>query len=284
MEDKSTSAGDLANVVYIFASNHEEGLVAAVLLVATIVTLTGRTLLKPTVFLLGFLPFFSFFASAAFYYFCASTTTATCLNFHSPLQICAALVSFVLGIVAGVLVLQRLFPLATFFLIGVAGVILVLVAHILLLQPRPNLGDVFFYAVAVAAALIMGIMSLYNLGLMIVIGSAIDGAAIAMYALLHFFGVEPSVLGQVPGAEGSLLWTLVYGVGVIFLSCYGTFVQLRMAAADQQPERIIVGPGPDSREDEPLIASYGAADDEYSKHALGAGPLLAYDEETGGQS
>lgn len=283
ISEETKAAGDLANVVYIFVNNHQEGLIALVLLVASIVTFSGRTLLKPAVFLLGFLPAFFFFASVALDYFCSSVADAACPNIASPLPIGAGLLSFLLGIIAGTLVLRLLFSLATFFICGASGVILVLIVHILLLQPQSNAGDVFLYAASVASALFMGIMSLTYLDLMIIVGSAIDGAAIAMYALLHFFGAQPDIRGQVSSGEGSVLLTLVYAVGVIAISSYGIFVQLRTAAADHPPKLRSEYESQSPPEDEALIATYGSVDQEFAKHSLGAPPLLSYDEETGGQ-
>lgn len=284
IEDGTEAAGNLANIALTFAKNHEDGIVALVLLVATIVTLSGRPLVKPTVFMLGFLPFVCFFASAFWNYFCVPLADGKCPNAAAPLHILAGLLSLLFSVFAGILVLQKLFPLATFLLVSASGVILVLVLHILLQQPKPGPGDIFLYAVCVAAALCMGILSLSYLELMLVVGLAVDFAAIAMYALMFLFRAEPSVMGQVPEVEGSALGTLVYAVGVIALSCYGIFVQLRLARAERQPSSAAAGTESQALREEALIASYGAADNEFSKSALGAGPLLAYDEEVGGQS
>lgn len=291
MDTVAGSAGSLASSVASWSSEHEDGLIALALLCATCVTFAGRTLLRPTVFLLGFIPASVFVCNIGLSLFpgaasddaaaatsaaaegAAETAKATPASTAFPGIVIAA--SVVVGIVAGTIMLRLLFMLATFAITAASGAVLVLIVHVLLLQPDTKSGEVVLFTVAVAAALVTGMLSLAYPKRMIIFGTAFDGAAIAIFALAHFLGNEPDILGTVT-SEKSVLWSVGYAIASIVLGLYGTYIQIRVARAEKP---LLPVRNADAEQDaaaEALLGSYGAVENDFPKtglDGLGAPPL-----------
>lgn len=281
MNAVADNAGELASTVTGFVDSHQDGIVAMVLLLAVTVTLTGRLILRPTVFMIGFLPTFFLCASLGYSAFCDKADAESCRpGTAEPAFL--ALVALALGVVAGIVMLRLLFALAIFAMTAASGVVLVAIIHVLLLQPDSGPAEVIMFSAAVAAGLVAGLLSLAYPEVMIIVGTSIDGAAIAIFALAHFLQNEPDVLGAVVKGK-SPIWNVAYAISTVILGTYGMLIQLRVAAADHSPPSRSMDPL-ELDETRPHLSSYGAVNDDYSKNMLGAPPLQSYpDEETGPQ-
>lgn len=280
MDTVTDNAGELASTVTGFVDSHQDGIVALVLLLSVAVTLTGRLMLRPTVFMIGFLPTFFFCASLGYSLFCDPAEAGSCRP-GTAVPAVLVVVALLLGVVAGIVMLRLLFALAIFAMTAASGVVLVAIVHVLLLQPDSGGAEVIMFAAAIAAGLLAGLVSLAYPDVMIIVGTSIDGAAIAIFALAHFLGNEPDVLGTVVKGK-SPMWNFAYAVSTVLLGTYGMLIQLRIAAADQPPpDRTLA---PQELDETSPILSFGAVNDEYSKNMLGAPPLQSYPDEEAGQS
>lgn len=277
------NAGELASTVSSFVDSHQDGIIALVLLLAVAVTLTGRLMLRPTVFMLGFAPTFLFCASLGYSVFCDVEEAKSCAA-GTPVPVALVVASLVLGVIAGIVMLRLLFGLAIFAMTAASGVVLVAIIHVLLLQPDSGGVEVIMFAIAIAAGLLCGLLSLAYPEVMIIVGTSIDGAAVAIFALAHFLGNEPDVLGTVAKGK-SPFWNISYAIDTVILGTYGMLIQLRIAAAERTSSSSSQGSHSDGAvdESEPLLSSYGAVSEDYSKNALGAPPLQSYEDEEAGQ-
>lgn len=279
MDTVADNAGELASTVSSFVDSHQDGIVALALLLAVAVTLTGRLMLRPTVFMIGFLPTFFFCASLGYSAFCDRSKAESCRPGTAAPAV-LALVALAFGAVAGIVMLRLLFALAIFAMTAASGVVLVAVIHVLLLQPDSGGAEVIMFSAAIAAGLVAGLLSLAYPEVMIIVGTSIDGAAIAIFALAHFLRNEPDVLGTVMKGK-SPMWNVSYAICTVFLATYGMLIQLRVAAAERPPPARSMDPLELDEESGPHV-NYGAVNDEYSKNLLGAPPLQSYPDEEAG--
>jgi hypothetical protein len=280
MNTATGAAGDLATTASEFVDTHEDGIVGLAMLFSAVVTMSGRTVLKPTVFMLGFFPTLCYALTVGRSVLCAQASGGACPTV-APIPALVVVASLILGVVAGVIMLRLLFALATFVITGASGAVVVLIVHVLLMRAGSSGDEVILFTVAVAAALLAGVLSLAYPETMIIVGTAFDGAAMAIFALAHFLGHEPDVLGTVTRGR-SVLWNVAYATAAIMFGVYGTVIQMRVAASERPTPP---APRPDHRgEDAQLLPAYGSVENEFSKDALGAPPLLSYPDEEAGQS
>lgn len=229
VDSVSDSANSLLGAVDDYAASHHDGLVALALFAGVIIAFAGRTLLKPTVFLLGFVP---------------ATVTIVALGLalvedESPkhvslLEGIVIAVALIAGVLVGVIMLRLLFRIASFLLCAGFGAVLVLVFHLFLLEPVVGKNAQFIlYATAVFAALIAGLFSVSYPETGIILGTAFDGAALAVFSLARFLGHRPNVLAEtLPGTDISIWWAMGYGAATLLLGVFGALTQRQVAIAD----------------------------------------------------
>lgn len=311
IESVSDSANSLFNAINQYAEGHHDGLVALALFAGVVIAFSGRTLLKPTVFLLGFVP---------------STITIIALGLAivqdenpehvSVLEGITIALALVAGILVGVIMLRLLFRIATFVLCAGFGAVVVLVFHLFLLEPAVGKNAKFIlYATAIFAALIAGLFSVSYPETGIILGTSFDGAALAVFSLARFLGHRPDVLAEAAKSpEDSVWWAVGYGIATLLLGVFGALTQRQVAVADaiiareaerkkqgndheydpmaQNPYMGIPGEGDHllgmaepprtppymrSSVDSPAASGYGALDNEDTQysvvHNLGAAPL-----------
>lgn len=283
MDNVTGAAGDLVSSVGTYVDTHRDGIVALTLICATAVTFSGRTLLRPTVFVTGFLPTFAFFSSIG-YSLLPDSQRISSSNQPRTLPSVVVLIALLLGILAGVIMLKLLFALATFLITAMSGAVLVFLVHTFLLQALTSNGQVVIATFAVVTAMITGVLSLVYPRSMIILGTAFDGAAVSVYTLSHFLGHQPNVLGTQESVEEPL-WSVGYAVATFVLAAYGAYVQLRVAATERTPNAKRSESNSNVDENDPILSTYGSVDGDYSKaNALGAPPLSSYEDEEAGQS
>lgn len=253
VESVSDSANSLLNAIDLYAAGHHDGLVALALFAGVVIAFSGRTLLKPTVFLLGFVP---------------ATVTIIALGLAlvqdenpehvSLLEGIAIVVALAAGILVGVIMLRLLFRIATFVLCAGFGAVLVLVFHLFLLDPAVGKNAQFIlYAAAIFAALIAGLFSVSYPETGIILGTSFDGAALAVFSLARFLGHRPDVLAEsVQAGEDSVWWAIGYGIATLLLGVFGALTQRQVAVADaiiaQNAER---KKQPDDDQYDPMVQS-----------------------------
>lgn len=277
------AATSLVDSVGEYVDTHQDGIIALCLTCATAVTFSGRTLLRPTVFLSGFLPTFGFFSSIG-YSLLPEPQRILDDNRIRVFPSLIVIVALLLGVLAGMIMLKVLFALATFLITAMSGAVLVFLVHVLLLQTLTSSGQVILATFAVVAAMITGVVSLVYPRTMIIIGTAFDGGACTVYSLSHFLGHQPRVFGSQTSVEAPL-WALGYSLATFVLAAYGIYVQLLVAATETARNTKKVDVQSNLDETEPLLPTYGSVDGDYGKsNALGAPPLSSYDDEEAGHS
>lgn len=253
-----TSVTDNANMLWstitAYAASHHDGIVALLLFTGVIISFSGRTLLRPTVFLLGFVP---------------SAITVSALGLalvqdESPsnmslLECIVLLVGFAVAILVGIVMLRLLFRIATFLLCAGFGAVLVLVSHLFLFEPATDQNAlILLYAIMLLAALVAGLFSVSYPDTGIILGTAFDGSAMSVFCLARFLGHRPPVLSTVPvGTQVSTWWSIGYGSAVLILGIFGAMTQRQVAKADA----IIAKAAETGAEDE--NASYAISDHEH---------------------
>lgn len=327
MDAMTDAAGQVATSVSSWIKSHDDGIVALMLLLSTMVVFSGRTMLRPTVFLMGFLPTSIFFGAVGMSLLpnrSSSPPVASGTATTAPVVVTGApsignatntgggaaagviassqgggrvlpglilLVAVVTGILAGIVVLRLMFSLANFVITASSGVVLVLIVHLLLLSPTTKSGEIVLFCVCTLAGLLAGMLSLAYPRTMLIIGTAFDGAAVAIFCLAHFLGNQPDVLATIATVK-SPLWAIGYCIATIMLGTYGAIVQMRvysMLEFRQSSSGALFGdaenPGGSIDETEKLLVNYGSVEDDFSKAAgLSAGPLLSYgDDDIGSQ-
>lgn len=229
VDSVSDSANSLLSAVNDYAASHHDGLIALALFAGVIIAFAGRTLLKPTVFLLGFVP---------------ATVTIVALGLalvedESPehgslLEGIVIAVALLAGVLVGVIMLRLLFRIATFLLCAGFGAVLVLVFHLFLLEPVVDKNARFIlYATAIFAALMTGLFSVSYPDTGIILGTSFDGAALSVFSLSRFLGHRPNILAEsVQGTDISMWWAMGYGVATLLLGMFGAVTQRQVAIAD----------------------------------------------------
>lgn len=228
----SGTADSLLSSLNSYAASHHDGVVALMLCVGLIVSFCGRSLLGPTVFLLGFIPTFAVFTALGFAF--AEEISSENLSWLQGLSV---LLSVIVAVLVGIVMLRLLFNIATFVLCAGFGAVMVFVAHLFLLEPaagNPS-GEFLLYAAAVVAALASGLLSLVYPEMSIILGTSFDGAAVAIYCLARFLGHRPDVFGNAAPATpdvASVWWAIAYGSATLILGLGGAVMQRRVALAD----------------------------------------------------
>lgn len=224
----SSTASSIFAAIAAYADTHHDGLIALSLFAGVIITFAGRTLLKPTVFLLGFVP---------------STVTIIALGFAfvhdenpghtSLLEAAAVIVGVMIGVLVGVIMLRLLFRIATFLLCAGFGAVLVFVFYLFLLEPIGG-GNALFvvYSLALLAALISGLFSVSYPETGIILGTSFDGSALAVYSLAHFLGHQPTFVKATDEVQTSMWWSMGYGAATLILGVFGFISQRQVATAD----------------------------------------------------
>lgn len=235
VDSVSGSANSLFSAVNAYAATHHDGLVALALFAGVIVAFSGRTILKPTVFLLGFAPAFIVIAALGLALIAEETPPAAHESLFDGIVVVIAIVA---GVLVGVIMLRLLFSIATFVLCAGFGAVMVFVLHLFLLEPATGKnGQIVLYIIATFAALLVGLCSVSYPETGIILGTSFDGAALSVYSLARFLGHRPNVFAvdnatAVDTAPDSSWWAISYGAATLLLGVFGAMSQRRVAMAD----------------------------------------------------
>ncbi len=293
----------LSTIVGKFASTHHDGILALCIFVGLIIAFCGRVILRPTVFLLGFSPTFALFASIGLALVQDSKPARTSL-----VEALAVLLAVVLGVLVGFIMLKVLFRFAIILICAGLGVVLVLDLNLFVTaNALSHNGQVLRDLLVIIAAILAGTASIKFPETSIVLGTAFDGAGLAVYALAKFLGHRPNVFAasllppdvtDVPVWEA---WKIFYACLVIALGLFAAGMQHRLARAETIADKTRLAaayePVPDVEEggsayhggspeppgtprsfakEDDTFGNYGAMEHEYSVVSnLGAPPLAA---------
>lgn len=230
LDKVSGPASALFTTISEYADSHHDGLVALSLFVGVVITFSGRTLLRPTVFLLGFIPTTITTMALALALVHDENPTQTSL-----LEGVAVTISLIVGILVGVIMLRLLFGIATFVLCAGFGAVLVFVFHLFLLEPAQDQNAFFLlYAIATLAGLVSGLFSVSYPDTGIILGTSFDGSALAVFSLARFLGHQPAFSTPEEEPDDSTVWWGIgYGAATILLAVFGALTQRQVAAADE---------------------------------------------------
>ncbi|PXF41904.1 hypothetical protein BWQ96_08356 [Gracilariopsis chorda] len=229
VDSLSDSADSILSNFNTYAASHEDGIIALLLFVGVVVSFSGRVLLTPTVFLLGFIPSSTTITALALAYI-QDKKPANPRIIGALAMLCAVAV----GVLVGVIMLRLLFRIATFLLCAGFGAVIVLIVHLFLLEPSvgPN-ALIILYSIVILAALLAGLFSVSYPDTAIILGTSFDGAALAVFSLARFLGHRPKLLIQVPqGAQIPALWAIGYASATLLLGIFGAMTQRQVAVAD----------------------------------------------------
>ncbi|CDF35871.1 unnamed protein product [Chondrus crispus] len=235
VDSVSGSANSLFTAVNAYAASHHDGLVALALFAGVIVAFSGRTILKPTVFLIGFAPT-AVIITALGLALIAEEHPGT--DRQSLLEAVVVALATLAGILVGVVMLRLLFGIATFMLCAGFGAVMVFVLHLFLMEPATGKnGQIVLYVIAIFASLLVGLFSVSYPETGIILGTAFDGAALSVYSLARFLGHRPNIFAaDIPTATDaepdSPWWAIGYAIATIVLGVFGGMSQRRVALAD----------------------------------------------------
>lgn len=225
LDDVSATADNFFNTLQTYSVSHRDGIIAVLLLAAAIISFAGRTLLRPTIFLMGFAP--TFLTVAAFGVALAEEQASS----HTPRYVAifktvSITIAALFALLIGLLVVGLLFRVATFLLCAAFGAILVVVFNLFLLQPSisPN-ALLAWYTAMLLAGLLSGINSVYYPITAITLATAFDGAALAIFSLAHFLGHQPNLLNGVPNTTAEKWWSVCYASATVLLGIFGAITQ-----------------------------------------------------------
>ena len=225
----AAATGNLSSTLNDYASTHQDGLIALLIFGGLLIAFTGRTILKAIVFLIGFTPATAFLANAGIALVSDSNTNGT----TGPVAF-AIVSSIAFGILAGVVMLKVLFGIATFVICAGLGAVLVLDIHLFIIQPvTGSNAEVALEVITIFAALISGILSIVYPDMSIILGTAFDGAGLAMFSLANFLGHRPHVFGVNSTDKGSTWWTLCYASATLLLGTFATVIQHRLVTGER---------------------------------------------------
>lgn len=288
-----------------FSRTHHDGIIALSIFAGLLIAFCGRVILRPTVFLLGFAPTFSVFATIGL------ALVEDTRPQHTPLLegfvVCLALL---LGCIVGLVLVRALFSVATIVICAGLGVVLALDLCLLAMPVRlPPNAQVLRDLTVILAAVLAGTASVKFPETSVIFGTAFDGTAIAVFCLAKFMGHRPLVFasGLLPADAADVAvwqsWKVFYAGLVLGLGAFAAGMQLRLARAEARADRqpVIAGyrpvadiesgvadndanlPSPEPprtpvsfSNEEDAFANYGAMEHEYSVVSnLGAPPLAS---------
>lgn len=228
----SGTADAFLTTLNTYAGTHHDGIIALLVFTGVIVAFSGRTLLKPTVFLLGFVPATATIAALSLAFIADQKLTSNKSLFEALVVIASILV----GVLVGIIMLRLLFRIATFVLCAGFGAVLVLVTHLFLFESTgigPNALFILYSAV-IFAALVAGLFSVSYPETGIILGTSFDGAALSVFSLARFLGHRPHPFSPAPAdIPTSAWWSIGYGTATLILGIFGAMTQRQVAIADE---------------------------------------------------
>lgn len=238
VDDIATSADNVLSNVANYAETHSEGITALLLLLGVVITFSGRILLRPTVFLLGFAPTTSSITAFGVALL-ADHSSGWARHYQVIFQMLVFLFALSMGLLVGIVMVRLLFRVVTFLLCGGLGAVLVLIFHMLILQPAGSQNALLvWYAAMILAGLITALISVGYPETTVILGTSFDGAALAVFSVARFLGHRPRLLAPT-GSESAIgwdamehWWAISYGVAAILLALFGAMAQRRVAIAD----------------------------------------------------
>lgn len=243
VDDVASLADSVFSTITSYAASHEDGMVALLLLAGAIITFAGRTLLEPTVFLLGFVPTCTSITAFGIA-LVADQDKRVQPTYVSVLQSLVVVFALILGVLVGVVMVRMLCGVFVFLLCAVFGAILIAIVYFLAMQPAiSHNGLIVWYAAMALAAIVTALISVKYPKTGVILGTSLDGAALAVFSVAHFLGHQPRIL-EVPPPEGALpqdvvpndaidhWWGASYAIFTLLLAMFGVIIQRRVAKAE----------------------------------------------------
>ena len=224
------AAGTLSSVVTNFATTHQDGIDALLIVGGVIVALCGRVILRPVVFLLGFSPTFALFAAIGL-----SIVTDTLKMTTRTFETIALGGAFILAVIVGMIMLKVLFRVAVFAICASMGGVLVL--NLSLYFPTQATFELIRDTIAVIVAILTGMLSTYARETAVIFGTSFDGAALATYAVAGFLGHRPILFNIDEAPKQPHAWKVFYATFLMCLALFSVLMQLRLAAAEDSGTR-----------------------------------------------
>lgn len=216
------------SVVTNFNKEHHAGLEALCIVVGLVVAFCGRVILRPVVFMGGFLPFFGLCWSAGHSLFNDNDP-----DVFSQTEIYVMVAALIAGLILGFGILKVFFNGAVVLICGTMGGVLVLVASLYLPRlPYENAETVLALAGLCGFCVCAG-LALCHRETMAIFGTAFDGTALATYFLADFMGKQPKFLPSEDDQGLSHAWRAFYATFVIGLGLFASLMQLRLYGAEQ---------------------------------------------------
>lgn len=234
----SDAVGALTNVTGTFAETHGDGIAASCIVAGLIVAFCGRVILRPVVFLTGFVPTAALFSSVGI-----ALAKDGDPNNVSAFEAAALALAFILACCAGLLMLKVLFRVAVFAICGACGAILVFELNLFIVSAEMSrYAEVIRDMLAITAAILVGIASVYRRETSILIGTAFDGTAVAVYALAGFMKNRPNIVGStilVENTPKAHAYKIFYASLAIGLSTFAALMQFRLAFAEGRVDNFL---------------------------------------------
>lgn len=256
VEEVADSVNNLFSTILSYANSHRDGIIALLLMFGIVLSFTGKAVIRLTVFLLGFIPTTTVMTTFG-------VALITDLNPHSSsskyvivAQVLVVVVSLFLGVLVGFVMVRLLFRVTTFLICGASGAIMVCIIYLLFLRPSHSRSGLFvWYAFMLLAAVIAALLSVSYPDSAVILGTSIDGAAIAVMCIAWFLGHRPTVFDPIRSSPSPIpspisspipspsalpahssndeLWAMVYAFSVILLAIFGAITQYRISTANE---------------------------------------------------
>lgn len=252
VDDVADSLDKVLSTISFYSESHKDGIIALFLLFGVIITFTGKALIRPTVFLLGFLPTSTIMTSFGVALVADMTKSDSSPPVYVPfVQVAIVLTSLILGILVGIVMVRLLFRVTIFLICGVSGAVMVATIYLLLMQPSNSRNALsVWYACMLLAAIVAALLSVTYPSAAIILGTSFDGAALAVISVSRFLGHRPVVFNPLlptpsptaPSPSPSLppssksidnWWAMSYAIAVLILAIFGAVTQYRVAVADR---------------------------------------------------
>lgn len=255
VNDVAGSVNNLLSSITSYADSHRDGIVALLLMFGLILSFTGKAVIRLTVFLLGFLPAATVMTTFGVALITDLTSTQSPPSKYAQFgKVIVILISLILGFLVGFVMVRLLFRVTTFLICGASGAIVVAIVYLLFLQPSHSRNGMFvWYAFMILAGVIAALLSVSYPDSAVILGTAFDGAAVAVISIAWFLGHRPTVFDPVvatpspipspvpspstplPHSDSSVeeLWAMAYAFSIIFLAIFGAITQYRIATANE---------------------------------------------------
>lgn len=251
VDDVIDALDNVFSTISLYSKSHQDGSTALILLFGVIIVFTGKALLRPTVFLLGFLPTSTVMSSFGIALVADITDHASSPNkFVIYVDVIIIIISLILGLLVGVVMVRLLLRVTTFVICGASGAVMVALVYLFFIHPPTSRNVLFvWYAVMLLAVIVTALLSVTYPDTAIILGTSFDGAALAVASMARFLGHRPTLFhpfsasptpsSAPPGSAPPSIdhadnwWAMSYAVTLLILAAFGSATQYRIVSAER---------------------------------------------------